>query len=291
MTITLSSDRIRLTLEPRFGARVTSLTDRRSRRQWLVSGARQGDGGDQASYGGAEARGWDECFPSIASGHDPVWGTLRVHGQLWDRPWQIAADPGAGRCTTTYQTAMFAFERTLALQGPVLTASYAVTNHAPVALPYLWSQHALLATHPSDRLALQGIPDLISGTNRYIWPHHPARDLTEVGSLQDGFALKSYAATPNAASAAVYGPDGGLRFDWSGDVPAFGLWLDYGGWPPDAPAHQIAFEPATAMADSLADAAALGQIRLLAPGATDRWAVRLTVMDPGDHQPFGGGTR
>ena len=290
MTITLSSDRIQLTLEPRFGARVTSLTDRRSGRQWLVLGSCQGAAGDQASYGGAEARGWDECFPSIASGSDAVWGKLRDHGQLWGRPWQVAADPGAGHCTTTYRTATFAFERGLALQGPVLTASYSVTNHAPKPLPYLWSQHALLATNPADRLSLIGIPDLISGASRYIWPHHPARDLTLVGPLDEGFAQKSYAATPTGGSAAVCGPDGGLRFDWSGDLPAFGLWLDYGGWPPDAPVHQIAFEPATAMADSLADATALGQIRRLAPGATDRWAVRLTVMDPGDHQPFGGGT-
>lgn len=282
MTMTLSSDRILLTLEPRFGARITGLTDRRSGRQWLVAGACQGKTGDQASYGGAQARGWDECFPTITGGTDPNWGNLRDHGLLWGRPWQVTDHPGVGHCTTVCHAATFAFERVLALQGPVLTATYSVTNRAPTPLPYLWSQHALLATTPLDRLSLQGIPDLMTGTTRYKWPHHPARDLAQVGPLSEGFAQKSYAATPNGASATVCGPDGGLRFDWSGDLPAFGLWLDYGGWPPVAPVHQIAFEPTTAMADSLADAKALGQLRLLAPGSTDRWTVCLTVTNPGD---------
>lgn len=74
MTITLMSDRMRLTLEPDFGARITSLTDLlRSGRQWLVKGPCTGGADDQAGYGVAEARGWDECFPTIGKGHNPVW--------------------------------------------------------------------------------------------------------------------------------------------------------------------------------------------------------------------------
>jgi hypothetical protein len=79
----------------------------------------------------------------------------------------------------------------------------------------------------------------------------------------------------------VTGPTGGIRFDWSGaGIPAFGLWLDYGGWPPGAPVHQVALEPTTAPADDLTQAEAMGHARQLAPGETHRWSVRITLTLP-----------
>ncbi len=285
MTITLVTDRLCLTLEPRFGARITSLTDRRSGRQWLVEGPCEGDDGDDAGFGATEARGWDECFPTIGKGVDPVWGELRDHGTLWGRPWQVAAHPDDHHCTTVYQSPIFAFERSLTLDGPAVTAAYCVTNRSLVSLPYLWSQHALLATAPPDELHLRGIPQLVTGTTRYDWPHHPSRNLSMVGPFGEGFMQKSYGnvfkdAASKGAAAEVRGPNGGIRFEWSDDLPSFGLWLDYGGWPQNAPVHQIAFEPTTAMADDLVQAERLGQLRWLDPGAAHRWSVRVSLTDP-----------
>jgi galactose mutarotase-like enzyme len=279
MTITLTSDRMRVTLDLAFGARITSLTDLRSGRQWLVAGPNQGQTGDDATYGAAEALGWDECFPTISKGRHPAWGDLRDHGSVWGRPWQVTGQPDAGHCTAAYTAPDFVFERALSLQGAVLTARYRVTNHAARPLPYLWSQHALLATAPPDELRLHGMPELVTGGTRYDWPHHPARNLTEVGPLGEGFMLKSYAMAAKSAAAEVIGPNGGIRFDWSDDLPAFGLWLDYGGWPQDGPVHQIAFEPTTAMADDLAQAERLGQLRWLPPGQTHDWSVRISLTD------------
>jgi len=236
-----------------------------------------GGPGDQAGYGGDEARGWDECFPTISAGHDPVWGISRDHGALWGRPWQVTHHPDPQHCTTTFRSPLFCFKRSLTLDGAMLHVGYSVTSRALVQLPYLWSQHALLATTPQDRLELNGISELVTGADRYTWPDHPARNLKQVGPLQAGFMQKSYAATPNGAGAEVHGPDGGLRFDWSADVPGFGLWLDYGGWPAQVPVHQIAFEPTTALADDIPRAHNTGQTRLLDPGAAHSWAVRITL--------------
>lgn len=279
MTIALMSDRMHLTLEPEFGARITSLTDRGSGRQWLVAGACQGDAGDQARYGGTEARGWDECFPTIGKGFHPVWGSLRDHGAIWGRPWHVAAHADDRHCTTIYQSSLFDFERSLTLDGATLTAAYCVTNRGAARLPYLWSQHALLATTPPDELRLHRMTELVTGTTRYDWPHHPARDLSRVGHLQEGFMQKSYAAAAKGASAEVLGPDGGIRFEWSEDLPAFGLWLDYGGWPQDGPVHQIAFEATTAMADDMAQGERLGQLRWLDPGEAQVWSVHVSLTD------------
>ena len=55
----VESEAIRAEVEPAFGARVTSLVDRRTGRDWLVPGAAVPGG----AYGAAQAVGWDECFP------------------------------------------------------------------------------------------------------------------------------------------------------------------------------------------------------------------------------------
>ncbi len=274
--ITLDNDQIALTLDPNFGARVTSLTDLASGRQWLVPGACVGG----ETYLGDQARGWDECFPTVAPCCHPGWdGPLRDHGDLWGRPWQASAEEAT--CVATFDDPRFTFTRSLRLQGASVTADYQVTNRSPAVLPYLWSQHCLLATTPADRILLHGIAAMRAEGVAVDWPTHPTRDLSVIGAMNEGLALKLYGGAAIAASAEVAGETGGIRFDWSGgDIPAFGLWLDYGGWPPGAPVHQVALEPTTAPADDLAQATAMGRARLLAPSQTHRWSVRIALTRP-----------
>jgi galactose mutarotase-like enzyme len=276
--ITLGNRQIALTLEPAFGARVTSLTDLASGRQWLVPG----DCADGDAYLGDQARGWDECFPTVGVCRHHGWGGLmRDHGELWAREWLVTHD--ANTCMATYDDPRFTFGRSLNLQGASVIADYQVTNRSPKTLPYLWSQHALLATTPADHISLQGITDMRVNGQPVDWPNHPERDLSVVGLADEGFALKLYGHAENPASASVTGPDGGIRFDWSGtDIPAFGLWLDYGGWPPGRPVHQVALEPATAPADDLVQAEATGRSIYLAPAETHRWSVRITLTPPSE---------
>ena len=273
--ITLGNDHITLTLAPEFGARVTALTDRASGRQWLVPGDCTGG----ATYLGDQARGWDECFPTVAPCDHPAWGgPLRDHGELWGRSWRISGD--SARCTATYDDRRFAFSRSLHLTGATVVADYKVTNRGDCVLPYLWSQHALLATTPADRIVLHGVSAIRAQGQPVDWPNHRARDLSAVGTADDGFALKLYGEAQNASRAEVSGRDAGIRFDWSGhDVPAFGLWLDYGGWPAGKPVHQVALEPTTAAADDLAQAEVMGRARQLAPGQSHVWSVRITLTN------------
>ncbi|MGL4239097.1 hypothetical protein [Tabrizicola sp.] len=275
--ITLENAHLALTVEPVFGARVTSLTDMATGRQWLVPG----DPADGEAYLGEQARGWDECFPTVGVCTHAAWGgPMRDHGELWGRPWTVTR--GADACTAVYVDPRFIFTRSLQLEGTSVIARYQVTNSSPDPLPYLWSQHALLATTPSDRIAVHGVADIWADGHPVDWPHHPIRDLSSIGATDEGFALKLYGQAQHAASAAILGPEGGIRFDWSGaEIPAFGLWLDYGGWPADAPVHQLALEPTTAPADDLATAEATGSARHLPPGDSDRWSVRITLLPPG----------
>jgi hypothetical protein len=259
--ITLDNGHIALTLDPDFGARITSLMDLSSGRQWLVPGTCVG--GD--TYLGEQARGWDECFPTIAPCDDATWGPLRDHGELWGRVWH---HDGA---TSVYIDPRFTFARNLHLQGATLTAAYHITNKTAQPLPYLWSQHCLLATTPADRITIDATGRWQADSTAFDWPHHPARDLSIVDTTDAGFAQKSYG---EARSAAIIGPDGGIRFDWSG---AFGLWLDYGGWPTGNPMHQVALEPTTAPADDLASATRMGRAATLPPQSSHYWTVRISL--------------
>ncbi|WP_426127734.1 hypothetical protein [Pararhizobium sp. PWRC1-1] len=278
MTLTLANDRMSLTLVPEYGARITGLRDRLTGRQWLIPGDLSTDTGSDAIYGADQARGWDECFPTVAPCKHPSWGILRDHGVLWGTAWDVV-EASVDCIDTQYVSPDFRFVRRLSLHDATLTADYAVTNRAAAPLAYLWSQHCLLAVTPEDRIALCGCDNLTADELPYDWPDYPRRDLSRIGTASDGFALKSYAMTPAVASAEIVNPDGGIRFCWDG-IPAFGLWQSFGGWPADDPVHQVALEPATAAADHLVAAEAIGQAKTVEPRATHRWSVRVTLTAP-----------
>lgn len=280
-TVSLVNDRMALIVDMGFGARVISLTDRTTGREWLLQGPRAIDASETAAYRGAASRGWDECFPTVLTCHHPAWGgALRDHGMLWGRPWQMI-DSGPRHLTACFRADGISFTRRLSLQGASLTAAYSMTSTRTAAVPYVWSQHCVLSVTPQDRILLAGQGPMDAAGLRFDWPAHPERDLVRVGTADEGFVLKSYAMTPARAMAQVSGPQGGLRFDWDGaEVSAIGVWLDYGGWPAEGPLHQIALEPTTGAADDLAAAEAKGQARWLAPGDTQEWTVRLTLTDP-----------
>lgn len=279
-TLALGAGRLGLMVDPRFGARVLTLTDRSTRRQWLMQGPKVGDTSDNAPYLGDASRGWDECFPTVLPCHHAAWGgRLRDHGLLWGRPWEVV-EADDRHLEARFRGDGIVFARSLTLDGLAVTAAYAVTSEREEVVPYLWSQHCVLSLGPEDRITLSGQGRARAAGSTFDWPLRHDRDLSRVGLPDEGFALKAYAGTPGSASAEVMGPGGGLRFDWSGpEVPALGVWLDYGGWPPEAPVHQVALEPTTGEADDLVAAEAIGQARWLEPGATHRWTVQVSLAD------------
>jgi len=274
--LSIGNDRLGLSMSPDYGARVLSLTDRSSGRQWLVTGPQSAQTGEDAAYGADESVGWDECFPTILSCDHAAWGgRLRDHGALWGRKWMVdRADPDC--VNTRLETPGFRFTRRLTVTGAAVVADYRVTNLGTGQMPYLWSQHCLLATSPGDRIVLAGHERLRVEDDHFVWPSHQSRDLSIVGPLEEGLALKAYSETPSHASAAIVGLDGGIILEWE-DVPAFGLWLCYGGWPKGNPVHQVALEPTTAAADSLAAAETTGHARTLGVDETHTWSVRMTL--------------
>jgi hypothetical protein len=288
--IVLDNGTLRLRLDPDFGARVSELTDLRTGRNWLVDGPAVGSPAQDATFGVEQARGWDECFPSAASCQVDAWPmALRDHGEFWARPVEVAATPESA--TLTGRAGPLRFQRTIALDGDRLTLTYRVLNEGVVAMPYLWGQHLLIAPQDGDRLVLPGIDSLdaafLSNGGRVLsagpvaFPD-PNRDglpaLDRTHPLAADFAAKFFAPVRGNAEARIVGESGSFTLRWNGEeVGYLGLWLDYGGWPAEAPVRQISLAPTTAPMESLAAAAESGKASLIQPGEAREWTVAILI--------------
>ena len=283
---------LKLEVLPDFGARVSSITDLRTGRQWLAAGKAEGSPLDSAAYEGSEARGWDECLPTVDRCRCAYWpDTLRDHGAFWARPWQTSVR-GSG-IEAVCRRDGFQFRRLLSLCGAEIEARYQVKNLGSGPLPYLWSQHCLIQVRDGDRIGITGIRKmrLSHGSaggipvrqQLFDWPGltEPKIDLSAVGSLSAGFAAKLYGICRGHVCAAIGDKNGEMRIRWDGgEIPAAGIWINYGGWPPGKPLRHIAVEPASAPVDSLSEACSNGHARWLAPGESHRWTTRMSFTAP-----------
>ncbi len=276
--LTLENKAVALSLAPAFGARVTSLIDKRTGRDWLAQGALVGRTDNDAPFMGEEARGWDECYPTVGPCPSSHWGRrLRDHGDLWARRWD--ATQSASSITATYNDDQTRFRRTLTLEGASVGVAYEVTNTWKTALPTLWSQHCLLACEPGERLELEGISNIISDCQPIDLSNVNGMDYTTLHDIRAGVALKAYGCVQDQAQVGIIGENGGIAFSWSAaDAAHLGLWFDYGGWPDkEAPVHQVAIEPTTSPTDDLEGALAGGHAIWLKPGQSRTWNTTITL--------------
>lgn len=295
MHIRLENGALSVTVAPHYGARVTSLIDKATRRDWIAPGGESAQTGEDAVYLADEAIGWDECFPTVSpwDASATAWGRkLRDHGDLWGRPWQVDGQSPTS-LKTTYATKEFRFSRALALEGTSLVASYSVSNSGTHALPYMWALHGLLAVSPADRIELPGI-DEVEATYlshegetivapRLDWPGPDRKlglPLDMVRPAAERFAGKLYASNFARPIASVGNNGGWLDISWNAnELSHVGLWLNYGGWPAPGKVHHLAIEPTTAPVDHLGQAIERGSAAILEPGATHAWTVTLTCRD------------
>jgi galactose mutarotase-like enzyme len=308
-TVVLENDRLRVVVVPELGARVISLVDRRTGREWLTSGRPpRGSAERDAAFGGDAAYGWDECLPTVAPGPDPLapGRRLRDHGDHWGRPTTLlrvdrCPDGGVSGCIETAHDGLewaYRFRRRVRLDGPCVVAEYELESRADVPLPFLWSMHPLLDLEPGTRIHLpetarvlvsHGAGTGIEPGRRVEWPAairsgQPPLVLDEVRPIEAAQAMKLYAGPMSVGRAAIETPEAAwLRIEWDVSMaPFLGLWLDYGGWPPDAPLHQVALEPTTAPADDLPAAIRDERALVLDPGERVHWWVRLETGAPGE---------
>lgn len=291
----LRNEQVEVVVIPELGAKVLSLRNLRSGREWMWSppeGAvlrRPAQGADFSQSG---LSGADECLPTIAP---CTWRdvTLPDHGEAWSAVWDVDRLALAhGRIVTRVrleQTPLW-FERILDLRDRVVTLEYALRNLEPTPHEFVWAFHPLLWIEDGDRLLLPpdcrwvrteaaiGCP-LGRRGDLWRWPSPASTiqlDALDLG--QDGAAVKLFSEPLQTGMAAVQNSDTGdeLRFEFEpATVNTLGIWINRGGW---NGYHHLAVEPGIGAPDPL-DVAVEEWRRygLARPGETLRWSVRLAL--------------
>jgi hypothetical protein len=255
------------------GGRVLSMVDRSTDREWLLQGdppaGIDGWSAADAVFGGPQAFGWDECLPTVGACADPLDPTgppLRDHGDQWGRPARVTAD---GDVLVTEWDGIrqpYGFHRRLRLEDGDVVVDYTLAHHGGPSMPYLWSMHPLLRLEVGSKIWAEWPED-----GPIAWP---------VRAIDAYVADKSFVRLqdPGHVDVRAEPDDNVLRFEWDqSHSPWFGLWQDYGGWPPDDPRHQVAVEPTTSPFDVLADAVRADRASILQAGEVHRWWVRIEV--------------
>jgi len=295
--LTLQNEHLRLGLMPGQGAKICSLEDLRTGREWMLPSQLPGGEYRQAEYGADFAQfdtsGFDECFPTVSEGFHPD-GSCRWpdHGELWSRPWSVEQEAEGLLARIEGQAWPYTFTRRASLKGDTLQLDYTVENHAERPFQHLWSAHPLLKVTPGMKLILpesireafvNGASDPSLGAFGELrpWPElSPGQDFSTVPSAACGRAVKLFFPRVPAGPCGILDPATGeaLTFTWDrSELPHLGLWLCYGGWPEDGrPGHlTVALEPCSGMPDLLQDAAEGGACAVLAPGGRMHWSLRL----------------
>ena len=209
------------------------------------------DGG-RGGLRGAEAFGWDECLPTVAPCPDPADATapaLRDHGEQWGRPADVEATDDRLVATWTRSRWQLRFRRAITLDGAAIDCEYELAAGGDQALPFL-CRCALLALEPGSRIVVEpggearvthheGFP-FAPGLETVAWPGS-ATALDVVRDVRARQAAKVYLDARSLTKVAAHAADGSeLRFAWDrAFAPTLGIWLDYGGWPPENRATRL----------------------------------------------------
>ena len=252
----------------------------------------------------ADGSGWDECFPSVGPSEVALANgksaKIEDHGDLWRIPWTVEEASSDTLRTRVRATSLpIEFSRTLRLEGRTLRAEYTIVNKSDQKVPYGWSLHPLFAVEAFDRIHLPGSVHEVKGTQTrgrlgepdrtHPWPiatnslDREPLDLSGVGMAEDDVADKLLLPSPAEGWCALErkGLRAKLTLRWNpADWPWLGLWLCYGGWPPEPgakKAYTVAIEPCNLPVDALADSLGAGSGSYLEAGATRKWTIAISV--------------
>jgi galactose mutarotase-like enzyme len=264
-----------LAVVPELGARVISLRNERTGREWLWHPEPElklftNQAGDD--FARSPLAGWDECLPTIAPCR---WRDRQLpdHGEVWFRSWSLdesAWETGRIAASVDLAPTPFRFTRSLELRQQQVYAEYTLINRGLEAEHFLWAMHPLFALHKGDRLELT--PEIRHHLKGQSW----VNSLTfPAGKIA---CAKSFAGPLTEGWAAIVNDQTNdrLLLEWSpGENPILGLWLTRGGWNGH---HHLALEPTSGAPDAL-DIAVNRWKRagLIAAGETRTWRITLTL--------------
>ncbi len=291
----LRNDAVEIVVTPAVGAKVVSLRNRRSGREWMWAppdhrALRVMPVG--AAFDSGSLVGGDECFPTIAP---CTWRgrALPDHGEVWGISWFLdeqAWQQGKLRTGVSLPVSRFWFERTVTLTGDTVTFDYALRNEDFIPQEFMWAFHPLMAITDEDevilspaveQMRLEAAMNLPLGEQGAVvtWPAPLPGVRLDRLDLGGPAAVKLFSEERAVSAAAIrHRPTGEeLRFEFDPRVVnTLGVWLTRGGW---NGYHHLALEPGIGAPDAL-DIAVNGWKRygLVLPGDIMRWRFRLRLI-------------
>jgi galactose mutarotase-like enzyme len=271
----LRSCEVELAVVPELGAKVVSLRNLNTGREWMYFPGEKpslfkNEPGDD--FARSPLVGWDECLPSISPCH---WQgrSLPDHGEVWSAAWKLneeAWKQGIIETSVRLPVSPLLFCRRLELRGGRLHVDYQLTNLGNRTEEFIWAMHPLLALHEGDRLVLS--PEIRGHLGQHSW-------IDTLDFCRNVISCaKVFAGPLKQGNVAVYNPMTGdkLSVGWdASDCDTLGLWLTRGGWHGH---HHLALEPANGAPDSLAVAATeWKRCCYLEPHSQRSWSVQITV--------------
>jgi len=270
----LTNELVRVAVVPELGAKLISLKDLRTGREWLwhpTAGLKLFRNESGHKFENSSLVGLDECLPTIAP---CSWRqrNLPDHGEIWTAASKVdlgAWEAGLIRTSVSLNISPFDFERTIDLRDNQVQLTYHLKNRAASEELYLWAMHPLLRLQSGDELEMPA-------STRALLNGAACLD-SLISGQQDGECQKMFASKVTEGWAAIRNARSGdrLRFDWDpAQNDTLGLWLSRGGWHGH---HHFALEPSNGEPDALATAAQNKRCGVLAPNAFTRWQVCIRV--------------
>ena len=270
----LANELVRVAVVPELGAKLISLEDLRTGREWLwhpTAGLKLFRNESGHKFENSPLVGLDECLPTIAP---CSWRqrNLPDHGEIWNAASKVdlgAWETGLIRTSVSLNISPFDFERTIELCNDQVRLTYHLKNRAASEELYLWAMHPLIQLQSGDELELPV-------STRALLNGAACLDSLTSGK-QDGECHKVFASKVTEGWAAIRNARSGdrLRFDWNpAENDTLGLWLNRGGWHGH---HHFALEPSNGEPDALTVAAQNKRCGILAPNASVIWQVCIRV--------------
>jgi len=270
----LENEDIQLAVVPELGAKIISLKDRRTGREWLwhpQGGLKLFRNCADNEFSASPLVGIDECLPTIAA---CSWRERKLpdHGELWAMPWNVndqAWENGILKTKVRLMISPFELERTIELEGNEIHLVYELSNLGTVEENYIWAIHPLLRLRPGDQLELPtSTRALLNGAG---W-------VDALDSVVPPTSCSKLFASPlQEGWAAIANQDTGdrLELEWDpAENNTLGLWLTRGGWHGH---HHFAIEPTNSAEDGLASAAQRQCCGVVAASASISWRLCLKL--------------
>jgi hypothetical protein len=268
----LRSQAMEIEVVPELGAKIISLKNLRTQRQWLWHPRQKLElfkNSARDEFSASPLAGIDECLPTIKS---CSWRGRKLpdHGEVWNRPWTVDApawQEGVLKTSIKLEYSPFEFERALQLREDHLQFDYKLSNSAAEEEYFIWSLHPLLRLMDGDELELPKSTRTLFNGEAWIEAVASAIPQEKCRKIFARPVREGRAAIKNSSQG------DGLQFTWD---PAanntLGLWLTRGGWHGH---HHFAIEPTNADHDSLAIAAIGQRCGVVAGRSSTHWRLSL----------------